>query len=336
MGDVAAHAGVSVATVDRVLNRRYPVRPATARRVLETAESLGYHGTPLLRARVEEQHRPCRMGFLLQREGSPFYRQLARDIEQAVLALGNGSSVAIGFVGELDAPEIVEGLRRLGRQAEALAVVAVDHPRVSEQIALLRAEGILTFALLSDLSAPERAGYIGLDARKAGRTAAWAITRLAKKPGAVTIFVGSHRYLDHDTREISLRSYLREHAPDFRLLEPVVDLEQPEVAYEAALALLGRNPDLVGIYVAGGGTEGVIRALVERGRCRDVVLVANELTPGNQSALIDGVLDLVIATPTRALAEKAVRSMLDATVRPSAFAASQFILPFALYGPENI
>jgi LacI family transcriptional regulator len=336
INDLAAHAGVSVATVDRVLNKRHPVRPATARRVLETAESLGYHGTPLLRARVQEQHRPCRMGFLLQREGSPFYRQLAADIEQAVLGLGSGSSVVIEFVGELDARAIVERLRRLSRQADALAVVAVDHPRVSEQIALLRADGIPTFALLSDLSAPERAGYIGLDARKAGRTAAWAITRLARKPGAVAIFVGSHRYIDHDTREISLRSYLRELAPDFRLLEPVVDLEQPEVAYDAALTLLGRHPELVGIYATGGGSDGIIRALVERGRDREVVLIANELTASNHSALIDGALDLVIATPTRALAEKAVRSMLDATVQPSTFAASQIMLPFELYGPENI
>ena len=76
--------------------------------------------------------------------------------------------------------------------------------------------------------------------------------------------------------------------------------------------------------------------MVERGRDRDVVLVANELTANNHSALIDGVLDLVIATPTKALAENAVRSMLHAAVQPSTFTASQMMLPFELYGPENI
>ena len=319
-----------------MLNKRHPVRPATARRVLETAESLGYHGTPLLRSRLDEQRRPCRLGFLLQKEASPFYRQLAADLEQAVGALGNGSTAVIEFAGELEAPVIVDRLQRLGRMADVLAVVAVDHPRISEQVVQLRADGIPTFALLSDITAPERAGYIGLDARKAGRTAAWAITRLARKPGAVAIFVGTHRYLDHDTREISLRSYLRELAPDFRLLEPVVDLEQPEVAYDAALTLLGRNPGLVGLYATGGGSEGIIRALVEQGRSRDVVLVANELTAANHAALIDGVLDLVIATPTRALAERAVRSMLGAAAQPATFPASQIMLPFELYGPENI
>ena len=337
IADLARAAGVSVATVDRVLNRRHPVREATARRVLEAAQGLGYHATSLLRARLEEPASPCRMGFLLQREQSPFYRQLAAHLEAAALRLaGPESRPLIEFEGEFDAATIVLRMRAMSRRVDALAVVSVDHPRVTEEIERLRGEGILTFTLLSDLSAPLRAGYLGLDARKAGRTAAWAITRLARRPGAVAIFVGSHRYLDHDTREISLRSYLREHGQGFTLLEPLVDLEQPEVAYDAALTLLKRQPELAGIYSAGGGTEGIIRALLEAGRGDDVVLVCNELTPAIRSALIDGVVDLAIATPTALLAERAVRALLAAVQRPSTVAPDQILLPFELYGPENI
>lgn len=337
IADLAAAAGVSVATVDRVLNRRHPVREGTARRVLAAAENLGYHATPLLRSRLQERQRPARMGFLLQRQSSPFYQQLARDLEAAALgALGRDRRPRIEFVGELDPARIVLRMHGMSRHIDALAVVAVDHPRVTEEIARLHSLGIPTFTLLSDLSASMRAGYIGLDARKAGRTAAWAITRLARAPGSVAIFVGSHRYLDHDTREISLRSYLRELAPAFRLLEPLVDLEQPEVAYDAALTLLKRHPELAGIYSAGGGTEGIIAALLETGRSDDVVLVGNELTPSIRSALIDRVVDLVIATPTAALAERTVGAMLAAIAAPATFAAVPIMLPFEIYGPENI
>jgi LacI family transcriptional regulator len=337
IADLAASAGVSVATVDRVLNRRHPVREATARRVLEAAEALGYHATPLLRSRLAEQQKPWRMGFLLQRESSPFYQQLAKDLEAAALAVaGRDSRPLIEFVSDLDPAGIVARMQAMSRRVDALAVVAVDHPRVTEEIERLHGQGLATFALLSDLSAPLRAGYLGLDARKAGRTAAWAITRLARQPGAVAIFVGSHRYLDHDTREISLRSYLREHAPDFRLLEPLVDLEQPAVAYDAALALLKRQPELVGIYSAGGGTDGIIQALLEIGRSPEVVLVCNELTASIRSALIDRVVDLVIATPTAALAERTVRAIQGALERPGTAAAAQIMLPFELYGPENV
>jgi LacI family transcriptional regulator, galactose operon repressor len=45
--DVAARAGVGVATVSRVLNRRPNVRPATRAKVLEAIEALNYRPSPL-------------------------------------------------------------------------------------------------------------------------------------------------------------------------------------------------------------------------------------------------------------------------------------------------
>ena len=46
---VADAAGVSSATVDRVLNRRLSVREDTALRVIAAAEALGYHAAHLMR-----------------------------------------------------------------------------------------------------------------------------------------------------------------------------------------------------------------------------------------------------------------------------------------------
>ena len=46
MLDVARAAGVGVATVDRVINRRAAVRPQTAQRVLEAAEQLATKNKP--------------------------------------------------------------------------------------------------------------------------------------------------------------------------------------------------------------------------------------------------------------------------------------------------
>jgi ABC-type sugar transport system substrate-binding protein len=80
-----------------------------------------------------------------------------------------------------DAAPHHRGPRGGRRRVDALAVVSVDHARVAEEIQRLHRQGIPTFTLLSDVSASLRAGYFGLDARKAGRTAARAITRFAQK-----------------------------------------------------------------------------------------------------------------------------------------------------------
>ena len=335
IADLAAASGVSVATVDRVLNRRLPVRETTARRVLEAAESLGYHAAPLLRSRVEEAALTLRPGFLLQKESSAFYQSLAAALNQACETRLNRRP-RIDYVGDLDPQIITRRMREMASEVDALGIVSVDHPHVTEEIRQLNGSGKPVFTLLSDLSAPDRAGYIGLDPRKAGRTAAWAITRMARQPGAVAIFVGSHRYFDHDTREISLRSYLREHAPDFALLEPLVDLEEPAVAHEVALTLMERRSDLVGIYSTGLGTEGIIQAIRETGRAGNQVFVCNELTAATRAGLIDGIVDMVIGTPAVAIADRVVEAMVAARNAPDRFNAAQMMIPFDMFGPENI
>ena len=77
--DLAAAAGVSVATVDRVLNKRHPVREDTARRVVDAAERIGFYARGLLQQRLSERI-PFRIfAFLLQKHNDPFYQQLGAD-----------------------------------------------------------------------------------------------------------------------------------------------------------------------------------------------------------------------------------------------------------------
>lgn len=335
---VAEEAGVSTATVDRVLNSRLPVREGTARQVIAAAERLGYHGVGLMRERVKERVPTRHLGFCLQKQADPFYQALGLALQQA--AAQNKPEVCLAHVVYIDALEpaaIAAQLAVLGKTVDAVAVVAVDHPHVTAAIDALRQAGKPAFALLSDLSAPQRAGYIGLDSRQCGRTAAWAISRLSKRSGEVGVFVGSHRYLGHELAEISFRSYLREHAPEFKVLDSLVNLEDGQLAHEAALELLARHPDLVGIYVAGGGMPGIVRALREEGAGRELVVVGNELTADNRAALIDGVVDLVIQTPLNRLAEATVAQMLNALAAGEAFAGpQQRLLPMEIFTPENV
>ncbi len=335
--DLAERAGVSVATVDRVLNKRHPVREGTARRVLEAAEALGYHATGLLRHRVGDQAPHRTLGFLLQKRDDYFYQALGAELVAATRAATaiQGRAV-LEFVDELVPALIARKLRELGAKAEALAVVAVDHPHVAEAIAEMHAKGVPVFTLLTDLTAPARAGDLGIDCRKAGRTAAWVISRTARRVGKVGILVGTHRYLGQELAEISFRSYFREHAPDFRLLEPLFNLDEDRIAYEATVDLLAKNPDLVGIYVAGGGMEGVIGALRDEKAGHRVVAVCNELIPETRAALIEGVIDLVISTPLPLLAARTVDAMVAALSGSDNEGPRQIELQAELFISENI
>jgi LacI family transcriptional regulator len=148
------------------------------------------------------------------------------------------------------------------------------------------------FALISELTATSPTGYVGLDNWKVGRTAAWAVANICKRPGKVGIFIGSHRYRCQDLNEMGFRSHFREHAPEFTVLEALTSLEDSRYAAEMTRELLARNPDLVGLYVAGGGVSGVMSALREDDAFRRIVAVGHELTPKTREGLIDGVLKL--------------------------------------------
>lgn len=335
--DLAEAAGVSVATVDRVLNRRLPVKEATALRVVSAAEQIGYHATGLLKQRIAEVP-SCNLGFLLQKRSNDFYRAMGERLADAARAERSvRARCSIEFLDEIAPSAIAGRIMELGQRTDALAIVAVDHPLVVEAVEAVAAKGKPVFTLLSELTTPAVAGHVGVDNRKAGRTAAWAISRLARKPGKIGILLGSHRYLNQETAEISFRSYMRENAPDFQLLEPIVNLDDDRIAYEAVTHMIASNADLVGIYMSGGGMPGLVQALRDEKAGDRIVAVCNELIPATRSALIDGTVDMAIATPLTALAERVVAAMASSVGAGANEAArAPVLLPAEIYIQENI
>ncbi|RFB80356.1 LacI family DNA-binding transcriptional regulator [Methylovirgula sp. 4M-Z18] len=334
--DLAQAAGVSVATVDRVLNGRLPVREATAHRVLEAAKHIGFHAAGLIGQRISHDRPEHRLGFLLLPHQT-FYREFAREIETAAAETTQFRALPlIDYVPNLSPDEIVARLNALAKRVRAVALVAPDHPTLTAAVQALQDRQIPVFSLLSDFAAGVRQAYIGLDNRKVGRTAAWMIAKGAKRPGKVALFVGSHRFHGHELREIGFRAFFREQAPDFTVLDTMINLETGQITHEAILALLERHPDLIGCYVAGGGMEGAIRALREASPARDLVTICNELLPESRAALAENLITMVLSVPLPRLCRELIDLMARAVEGDVTAVPGQTFLPFDIFLPENI
>ncbi|HEY0189019.1 MAG TPA: LacI family DNA-binding transcriptional regulator [Cellulomonas sp.] len=85
ISDVARTAGVSVATVSKVLNSRYGVAQATTARVLEVIDELGYESS--LVARSLRSHRTHVIGILVA-EFEPFSAEILKGAAAAVSDAG--------------------------------------------------------------------------------------------------------------------------------------------------------------------------------------------------------------------------------------------------------
>jgi LacI family transcriptional regulator len=100
--------------------------------------------------------------------------------------------------------------------------------------------------------------------------------------------------------------------------------------------MISSNDDLVGIYMSGGGIEGMIRALREENAGCRIVAVCNELMPITRSALIDGTIDMVMATPAALLASHAVDAMARASNSERPENKNIIQLQAEIYVSENI
>jgi LacI family transcriptional regulator len=338
IADLAKAAGVSVATVDRVLNGRHKVREETSRRVYDAATGIGFHGVSQLpRPQPAEGMPQYRVGFILPKPKNHFFQALATELERAVVSAPGILGVAqIEFVADDNPAQMVETLRAVGARNQAVAIAAPDYPALAIAIAELKAKGVPVFSVLSDLAPGIRQGYIGVNNRKAGRTAAWMIAKVAKRPGKVAVFVGSHRIQGHEMREMGFRSYFRENAVEFEVLNTLIDIEGRETTYDATAALLRQHPDLVGLYITGGGMEGAIAAIGDAKRLGDLNVVATELTPESRTALADGVILMAISTPIHNLSRELVTLMIGAIENGPASVPGQTFLPFEMYVQENL
>lgn len=335
--DVARAAGLSPATVDRVLNAREKVREDTARRVYVAAQQVGYHATPLIGQRMQMDLPRLRLGVVLNKERQAFYQALKAELERAAsTATGMRVSVAIEFAASQSPADYIGLMEKLAAKADAIAAIAVTHPEVTEAVMRLNARGIPVLALLNDFAQGVRQHYIGLNNMKIGRIAAHLIAQTVHQPGKIAVFVGGYRWHGHELRETGFRSYFREYAPHFNVLDTLINLETRQLTYEATLDLLGRHSDLRGIYCAGGGMEGAIAALREVRQPGEVVLIVNELTPESRAALISRYVSMAIATPLPQLCAGLI-SLATAAVQDGITPVQgQHFLQPDLYLPESV
>lgn len=335
--DLANAAQLSVATVNRVLAGSANVRPPTRALVQEAAERIGFYGLGAIQSRVAASRPKFRFGVLLLQPHRPFYQNIAAALRHAAAqTLTAEIDLRIEFLDDLSPQNTANHALRLAKDCQAIGIVSAVHPIVTEAVAQIQAQGVHVFALVGQLSASGQLPYVGLDNWKVGRTAAWTFANICKTPGKIGILLGNPRYRNQEMNETGFRSYFRELAPEFTLLEPLSTFEASAIAQEMTEKLLAEHPDLVGLYVSGGGISGALAGLRSVGKAGKIVAVGYDLFDVTRAALLDGTMTLVISHPLNRLAHEAMEAMVHACTPSNASPNLTRIVPFELYTRENL
>jgi LacI family transcriptional regulator len=310
---VAGHANLSVATVDRVLNARAPVSPDTAQKVYQAAEAVGYFAARLISQRINEKKPVWHFGFLLLGTSQTFYSSLSDAIvEQARRTHSANIACHVELIHDRSPQSIATQIHQLAERCQCLALVSFEHPLILDAIEAVRLKGVRVVSLLTDLPTREPGAYVGVDNFEVGRTAGWLIAHGARTAtGSVAIMLGGHRFLGHEKREAGLRNFFEEKAPGIRVLPTVITLDNGAVSEEATLDLLARHPDLCGLYVAGGGVEGVVSALAASPNRPPMTVILQESTRESRQAMRKGLVTLAIDSQPALIAKALIELMQE-------------------------
>ena len=323
--DIAKAAGVSLATVDRVLNARPGVRAKTVERVQAAIAEIGY--TRDLTAANLARQRIYRFVFVLPEGVSEFLEDLRACIAETAIQLAERTRVRVINVDSRDPHALLRALDGLAPETiDGVAIMAHETPVVRDAIARLDRRGIEVVSLVTDQAGAARSHFVGIDNLAAGRTAAMLMGRfVGPRAGTVAVMVNSTLARDMVERRLGFDQVMAERFPYLRPLPSLEGHDDREQSARVLATCLGSRDDIVGIYAAGAGTRGMMRAVEEHGGAGRFVTIAHELTPHARSGLEDGTIDAVITQDTGHIARSAIRVLRARCDRTPIVAAQERI-----------
>ena len=334
--DVARTAGVSYATVDRVVNCRGGVAKKSIVRVQNAILKLDYErdetAANLARKRVYRFH------FLLPDDSNDFFSVINTALQfyqtQSNLLRTRFQTTRVPIFSEV---AIVNALDEIDHTAtDCVCLVAFDTPKVIAAILRAKARGMKIVTLVSDITATERNHYVGIDNLVAGKTAG-RMMGLAhtRRAGCVLPIIGANRAFDHTQRLHGFRNLMKTHFPSIRLLEPVKSYDEALTIHRVVSDAWTANPDLTGVYNIGAGNDGLIEWVSGIPPMTRPIIILHELLPTSRTALEAGLIDAVIdQKPNEAIGEalRIMRLLVD--VKP--FTQDTHLITPAIYLCENL
>lgn len=334
--DLAKAAGVSLATVDRVLNGRGGVRQTTVERVNDAIRTLGYVRD--ISAANLARSTEYKLVFLLPDHDDEFTNMIHDAIDEANVSMAHErTSISIIRVPANDPHRIALQIDELSPDnVDGVAIMAPETAQVRDAILRLDGRGIAVVAFVSNQPNAHSAYFVGINNEAAGRTAGELLARfIGERQGTVLVVTETMQSRDSLERRLGFDAIMAEYAPQLRVhpsMETYADADRTEKVVTAAL---DNNPDIVGIYLMSHDISQTMQVIEAKGIPQKYVIICHELTHDTRIRLVDGTMDAVITQDVGHLVRSAVR-VLKARMTRIGTVASQERIRIEIILRENL
>jgi LacI family transcriptional regulator len=328
--EIAAAAGVSASTVDRVLNERGSASAAARRKVIAAALRLG-----VPRILPSPTHGLIHIDVLLPDNNTPFFQRLRAALASASAFLDKRIVVHRQFVREADHAGLIRAITEPPYRRQGLIVAAPDTASVRKSLRVASARGETIVTVVSNVADAAGVVYFGIDNYRAGRTAGYVMGRVARRSGRIMFLSGRSDWAAHKLRTAGCRDVLTESFPaltcDLSSFETLDDDYRCYIAMAEAL----RTSNVAGVYNSGAGSAGIKRALEQFDAERTVIWIAHELSDDHREYLRSGALTLIIDQDPDMQAINAMRYLIESIISDLRHPGLPTGCEFRLYFCEN-
>lgn len=322
--DIAAETGLSLATIDRVLNARGKTSERAAKRISDAIEKLASKqpangGAPAVYDIILPRNAGLSTEYL-----AAFFKTTAKKRE--ILLRQH-------YVNRLDPLDLHNKfLECLDNKTSGIAFQALEETRIRAITVDAVAKGIPVVSVVSSFSGMPF-HYVGLDNRAAGRTAAYMMSALNHAKGPIAVVWGGHLYHGHEEREFGFRSFFRNIQAPIEIVDVRCSQDDADEAFELVASVLKKRSDLSGLYCVGGGIMGAVRALQNHKKKNGCVVIGHNLTANTRDFLLEDAMDIVIHQNMQNIAERTLDILLNSK---SIQSNSAHLIPIEIITKENI
>jgi LacI family transcriptional regulator len=323
--DLAKAAGVSRATVDRVLNGREGVRQDTVDRVNQAIEALGFERN--IQAANLAKSQSYRFIFALPRSGDQFLQEIVKRIEEAQAIFSSDQIWCdVHQIDENDPHSIATYLSSLSKSEVAgVAIMSPETPQVRDAIRRLQERGVAALPFISNQTTMD-ANWVGIDNRAAGATAGLLMGKfIGPKAGSILVVAESMQARDSLERRLGFDHEINSGFSHLRALPSLETYGNEDRARSIVAASLKAHPDIAGIYIMASEARAPLSILKELNVAPSIIKIAHERTPFTEQELKAKSLDGVIAQDPGHLVRSAIRRLKGMVDRRQALGSQEQI-----------